>query len=53
MLREVKFYVRDLFRGPNAKTLPGFLTFGLLVGLLSGALVGFAFIGLLEVLSRV
>lgn len=31
MLREVKFYARDILRGPNAKTPFGFFASGLLL----------------------
>jgi hypothetical protein len=48
MLREVKFWARDILRGPNAKTLAGYYTFAVLVSLIVGAIVGFAVFGFLE-----
>lgn len=50
MLREVKFYARDILRGPNAKTLFGYLVFGSVVGGLIGLAFALAVIGLVTLL---
>jgi hypothetical protein len=46
MLREVKFWARDILRGPHAKTLAGYFASAAIAALIVGTVVGFAIFGL-------
>lgn len=50
MLREVKFYARDILRGPNATSLPGFFAFTIVASFAVGAVLGLAIFGVVTLL---